>query len=58
MVEANEELIILDEELFTDKFAIAVKKGNKEMLDSINKVLQRLMDEGKVEEFTIKHTTK
>lgn len=58
MVEANDELYIVDGELFTDRYAIAVKKGNQEMLDSINEVLEKLVADGKVEEFTINHTTK
>ena len=58
MVTANSSLQILDEEVFTDKYAIAVKKGNTEMLNKINEVLQKLIDDGKIEEFTIKHTTK
>ena len=58
LVAANENLEILDGELFTDKYAIAVKKGNTELLDQLNEVLQKLVDEGKVDEFTINHTTK
>ncbi|MDD3222740.1 MAG: amino acid ABC transporter substrate-binding protein [Clostridia bacterium] len=56
LVAANEDLEILEGELFTDKYAIAVKKGNEELLNEINQVLQTLVDEGKVDEFTIKHT--
>lgn len=58
LVAANPELEILDGELFTDKYAIAVKKGNTELLDDLNEVLQKLVDEGKIDEFTINHTTK
>ena len=58
LVAANDDLVILDGELFTDKYAIAVKKGNTELLDQINEVLQKLVDEGKIDEFTINHTTK
>lgn len=58
MVAANDDLVILDEELFTDRYAIAVQKGNQEMLDKINEVLQKLIDEGKIDEYTITHTTK
>ena len=58
LVAANEELEILEAELFTDKYAIAVQKGNTELLDQINEVLQTLIDEGKVDEYTINHTTK
>lgn len=56
LVKANSELAILDGILFTDKYAIAVKKGNKELLDKINAVLQKLIDDGKVDEFTLNHT--
>ncbi len=58
MVKENDDLEVLDGEVFTDKYAIAVQKGNQEMLDQINEVLQKLVDEGKVEEFIINHTTK
>ena len=58
MVKANDDLIILDEEVFTDRYAIAVQKGNTELLDAINEVLERLVAEGKIDEFIINHTTK
>ena len=58
MVKENDDLEILDGEVFTDKYAIAVQKGNTELLDQINEVLQKLVDEGKVDEFIINHTTK
>lgn len=58
LVAENDDLVILDGELFTDKYAIAVQKGNTQLLDQINAVLQKLVDEGKVEEYTINHTTK
>lgn len=58
LVKANPELSILDGSLFEDKYAIAVKKGNKELLDQINSVIQELKDNGKIEEFTAKHTSK
>lgn len=56
IVKSNDGLKILDEYLFTDKYGMAIKKGNKELLDKVNDVLTRLMSEGKVEEYTIKHT--
>ncbi len=58
LVKANAELKILDGTLFQDKYAIAVKKGNKELLDQINSVIQELKDNGKIEEFTANHTNK
>ena len=56
LVKSNANLKILNEELFTDKYAVAVKKGNIELLNKINIVLQRLIDEGKIEEYTIKYS--
>ena len=58
MVAANDDLAILDGEVMTDKYAIAVQEGNKELLDKINPILEKLMAEGKIEEFTLNHTTK
>ena len=51
----NVDLKILEEELLTDKYGIAVKKGNTEMLEVINQVLKEMMDNGQIEEFTIKY---
>ena len=56
IVKSNDGLKILDEYLFTDKYGMAIKKGNKELLDKVNDVLTRLMSEGKIEEYTLKHT--
>lgn len=55
LVAANDTLTTLDGTLFEDKYAIAVKKGNKELLDKINKVIDKLVEEGKIEEFTANH---
>lgn len=57
LVKKNPSLTILNIELITDKYAIAVKKGNTELLNTINKVLDRLMKEGKIEEYVINHTS-
>ncbi len=57
LVKKNPTLTILDIELITDRYAIAVKKGNTELLNTINKVLDRLMKEGKIEEYVINHTS-
>ncbi|BBF41853.1 amino acid ABC transporter, amino acid-binding/permease protein [Lachnospiraceae bacterium KM106-2] len=63
LVKKNDNLIILQGEkgnaiLFQDQYAIATKKGNKEMLEKINKVIKKLKDEGKIEEFTKNHVEK
>ncbi len=57
IVKANPSLLIRENEVLIDKYAIAVKKGNQEMVDKINKTLKRLIDEGKIDEFTVKHTS-
>lgn len=57
MVAANPGLKILDGVLFEDKYAIAVKKGNQELLDDINAVIDKLIADGKIAEFTASHTT-
>lgn len=52
----DDSLVILDDALFTDVYAFCVKKENPELLDTINKVMQRLIDEGKIDEFTATHS--
>ena len=55
IVNKNPELKILEKELLTDKYGIAVQKGNTELLKTINEVLQELMDNNKIEEYTVKY---
>ena len=57
ILKTNDGLVILDEELFTDSYGMVVKKGNTELLNTINDVLTRLQNEGKIDEFMINHTT-
>lgn len=59
LVATNPELKILDEEnpVFVDQYSIAVKKGNQELLDQINEVIDQLIADGKIEEFTAKHAS-
>lgn len=56
ILKENSGLKILDKELTQDKYGMIVKKGNTELLDRINKVLNRLISEGKISEYVIKHT--
>ena len=49
-------LKILDKELFEDKYGMVVKKGNDELLDTVNKVLEKLMEEGKIDSWTIEYS--
>lgn len=48
--------MILDEEITSDSYGMIVKKGNKELLLAINKVIDRLKSEGKIDEFVLNHT--
>lgn len=57
LVAANEELIILEGTLFEDKYAIAVDEGNQELLDKINKVIDKLIEDGKIDEFIANHAS-
>lgn len=56
IVKVNNGLKLLPGYLFSDSYGIAVKKGNTELLNSINTVLERLQNEGKVEEYIINHS--
>ncbi len=55
LVEKNKELTIIEGILFTDKYGMAVKKGNKELLNKINEVLKKEMREGNIEKYTLKY---
>jgi len=55
---SNGALKISGDSLTDESYAIAVKKGNKELLDAINKTIDRLISEGKVDEFVTKHMSK
>lgn len=58
IVNTNNDLKILDGFLTSDSYGMIVKKGNSELLDVINKVIKRLKDEGKIDEFILNHTAK
>ena len=56
IIKNNNTLNILDGSLAEDSYGMVVKKGNKELLDVINGVLERLVKDGKIDSFIIKHT--
>lgn len=56
IVMENDNLKILDGYLFSDSYGIAVKKGNEGLLKEINTVLQKLITEGKIEQYVINHS--
>lgn len=56
IVKTNSNLKILDGYIFEDSYGIAVKKGNSNLISTINTVLNRLITEGKIEEYIIKYS--
>ena len=57
MISNNNGLKILPNELASDSYGMVVKKGNKELLDAINKVIERLKNDGSIDKYIINHTT-
>ena len=51
----NSDLEVLEDAVSEDSYGIIVDKGNKELLVVINRVINRLKSEGKIDEFIIKH---
>lgn len=58
IVANNEGLECADLDVDEEPLGIAVKKGNTELLNKIEAVLQELIKEGKIEEYMIKHAEK
>lgn len=57
IISNNKGLKLLDGYLLIDSYGAVVKKGNKELLDTINSVIERLQNEGKIDEFILNHTS-
>jgi len=56
ILNSNSGLKILSGSLVNDSYGMIVKKGNTELLNAINKVLNRLISEGKIDSYIINHT--
>ena len=56
IVKENPNLKVIEEPVIESSFGIAVKKGNTELLEKINQVIDKLISEGKIDEFTMNHT--
>lgn len=54
-VEENAGLKILDEAYTDEEYAIAIKKGNKELTDDVNAALAKLKESGKLQEIIDKY---
>lgn len=58
IVNSNTGIKILNGALTNDSYGMVVKKGNKELLEVINKVLNRLSSDGSIDRYIISHTEK
>ena len=54
-VEETSGLKVLDEAFADENYAIAIKKGNKELLDSVNKALSELKSDGTIDSSIAKY---
>lgn len=52
----NSSLKILDEALVIDHYGMIVSKGNRELLNQINEVIENLQESGKIDEYMLVHT--
>lgn len=57
IINENRDIRILDEVLAEDNYGIIVDKGNKELLEVVNKVINRLKQEGKIDNYVIEHSS-
>ena len=57
IVSENNDIRILDEALAEDNYGIIVDKGNSELLEVINRVINRLKEEGKIDEYVLRHSS-
>lgn len=58
IVKQNSDIRILNSILAEDNYGIIVDKGNTELLETVNKVIERLKQEGKIDEYILKHISK
>ena len=57
IVNENNDIKIINDILAEDTYGIIVDKGNEELLEIINRVILRLKQEGKIEEYILKHSS-
>ena len=50
------DLVILADAVVTDHYGMIVKKGNTELLEKANQVIQELKDSGRIDEIMLEHT--
>lgn len=52
------EMLYADGSKTDESYAVCVAKGNKDLLDVVNKVVDKLISEGKIDQWIVDHTTK
>jgi len=52
------ELVYADGSNTEESYAVCVAKGNKELLEVVNKVIEKLINDGSIDQWIIDHTTK
>ena len=57
MVKNNNDIMILSGNLASDSYGMVVKKGNTKLLNTIDKELNRLKEDGKIDKYVINNTT-
>lgn len=57
IVKENNDIKIINDILAEDNYGIIVDKGNQELLEIVNRVILRLKEEGKIEEYVLKHSS-
>jgi polar amino acid transport system substrate-binding protein len=51
-------LRILPDSLVEDSYGIVVKKGNDDLLEVVNRVIERMKEDGSLKESILRHTAK
>lgn len=51
----DRDMIILNDSLTSDSYGIVVKKGNEELLNAVNTVINRMVKNGDIDKLIIKH---
>ncbi|NLE13501.1 MAG: transporter substrate-binding domain-containing protein [Clostridiales bacterium] len=51
----NKDIVMLEEVLSTEQYAICMRKGNESLQEVVNTVLNRLLAEGKIDEYIANH---
>lgn len=58
MVRENSDIRILNDILVEDYYGIIVDKGNEELLSVVNRVIERLKQDGKINEYILEHSSR